>query len=95
MTISPDQKTKMATVGFKTLPACFTSNRSEWSFKIPDDESSDAKKDDSDDDIIPMLGTYNHNRHPLQRYHNTSNLQECVEAQGRVGLPILGEPVHS
>jgi hypothetical protein len=53
--ISPDQKTKIATVDFKTPPTCFASDRTEWSFEIPDDESSDAKNDDTD--IIPKAPT--------------------------------------
>jgi hypothetical protein len=61
LAISPNQKTKIATVDFKTPPACFTSDRNEWSFEIPDDESSGAKNDDDDDDddidIIPKALT--------------------------------------
>jgi hypothetical protein len=50
MAISPDQKTKMATVNFKIPPARFSSDRNEWSFEIPDVDSSDAENDDNDDD---------------------------------------------
>jgi len=56
--ISPDQKTKMATVNFKTRPACFSSDMNEWSFEIPDVDNIDAKNDDNDDDdIIPKTPT--------------------------------------
>jgi hypothetical protein len=57
--ISLDQKTKMATVDFKNLPACFSLDRNEWSFEIPDVDGSDAKNDDTDDDddIIPKAPT--------------------------------------
>jgi hypothetical protein len=50
MAISPDQKTKMATVNFKIPPARFSSDRHEWLFEIPDNDSSDAENDDNDDD---------------------------------------------
>ena len=50
MAISPDQKTKMATVNFKIPPARFSSDRNEWLFENPDDDSSDAENDDNDDD---------------------------------------------
>jgi hypothetical protein len=54
LAIGPNQKTKMATVDFKTPPTCFASNRNEWSFEIPDVDSSDAENDgNDDDDIIP------------------------------------------
>jgi hypothetical protein len=59
MAISPNQKTKMATVDFITIPACFTLDRNKWSFEILDDESDDVKNNDNDNgnddynDIIP------------------------------------------
>src|SRR2546423_12611712 len=49
---SPDRKTKMATVDFKNPLACFSLNRNEWSFEIPNVDSGDAKNDDNDY-IIP------------------------------------------
>jgi hypothetical protein len=58
--IAPNQKTKMATVNFKIPPACFSSDRNEWSFEIPNVDSSDAENDDDDDDdedIIPKAPT--------------------------------------
>ena|SRR2546423_14695436 len=59
MAISPDQKTKMATVDFKRPPACFSPDRNEWSFEILDVDSSGAENNDNDDDddIIPMAPT--------------------------------------
>jgi hypothetical protein len=59
MAISPNQKTRMATVSFKPLPACFSSDRNECSFEIPDVDNSDAENDhnDDDDDIIPKAPT--------------------------------------
>jgi hypothetical protein len=57
--ISLNQKTKIATVDFKNPPAWFSLDRNEWSFEIPDVDSSDAKNDDTDDDddIIPKAPT--------------------------------------
>ncbi|OBT60680.1 hypothetical protein VE03_09999 [Pseudogymnoascus sp. 23342-1-I1] len=54
--ISPNQKTKMATVNFQNPPPCLSSDRKEWSFEIPDVDNSDAESDD-DDDIIPKAPT--------------------------------------
>jgi hypothetical protein len=56
---SLDQKSKMATVDFTNRPACFSSDRNEWSFEIPEVDSGDAQnKDiDDDDDIIPRAPT--------------------------------------
>lgn len=54
--ISPNQKTKMATVNFQDPPPCLSSDRKEWSFVIPDVDNSDAENDD-DDDIIPKAPT--------------------------------------
>lgn len=56
--ISPNQKTKMATVNFQDPPPCLSSGRKECSFEIPDAfevpdvDNSDTDNDD-DDDIIP------------------------------------------
>src|SRR5271156_53737 len=62
--ISPDQKTKMATVNFKTRPACFQSDMNEWSFEIPDVDNIDAKNNDNDDDdIIPKTPTITTDTH--------------------------------
>jgi hypothetical protein len=49
----------MATFNFKIPPACFSSDRNEWSFEIPDVDSSDAENDDNDDnyDIILKIPT--------------------------------------
>lgn len=54
--VSPNQKTKMATVNFQNPPPCLSSDRKEWSFEIPDVDNSDAENDD-DDDIIPKAPT--------------------------------------
>jgi len=53
MAISPDRKTKMATVNLKNPPACFSLNKSEFSFEIPDVDIGD----EDDDDIIPKAPT--------------------------------------
>jgi hypothetical protein len=61
MAISPDQKTKMATVNFKYPPPYLLSDRNEWAFEIPDSDSTDFENgnddDDDDDEIIPKPPT--------------------------------------
>jgi hypothetical protein len=55
MAISPDRKTKIATVNFEAPPVCLLSDRNEWSFDIPNVDGGEAEKDDDDDDdIIPQ-----------------------------------------
>jgi hypothetical protein len=51
----------MATVNFKIPPTCFSSDKNEWSFEIPEADNSGAKnnddEDDDDDDIIDKAHT--------------------------------------
>ncbi|KAF8849681.1 hypothetical protein BDZ45DRAFT_227669 [Acephala macrosclerotiorum] len=52
MAISPDRKTKVATVNFENSPTCLSPDRNEWSFEIPNAKSGDAETENDDDDII-------------------------------------------
>ena len=55
MALSPDGKTKMATLEFKSRPPCFLSDQHEWSFEIPSTDKNDFVDSnyEDDDDIIP------------------------------------------
>ena len=64
MAISPDRKTKVATVNFKNSPTCLSPDRNEWSFGIPDAKSSDADiENDDGDDVIPKAPVITINTH--------------------------------
>ena len=52
---SPNGKTKVATLEFKSRPPCFLSDQHEWSFEIPSTDKNDfvGSNYEDDDDIIP------------------------------------------
>jgi hypothetical protein len=52
LAMSPNHKTKMATVDFRTQPARLSSSRYKWHFDIPGSYAENNGGED-DDDIIP------------------------------------------
>jgi hypothetical protein len=60
LAISPDYKSKTATVDFGTPPACLSldrPDRDEWSFNIPAIETNAENDEGNDEDLIPRTPT--------------------------------------
>jgi hypothetical protein len=87
MAISPDGKTKVATVNFKNLPALFSSHRNEWPSDIPNVDCSNSKKFIHSEPVKLSSNDENYERvlSPLKRMKSGALL--AIPHHPQTGLP--------